>query len=273
MNPSSNPSSGSNPAPAPISAVPSLEVPHPSSPAWLTAAQRGAMTGSSIPASVPPRAGTPLPPASADDAEKNVVEVKKNEKILIAGREEIEKITKQRKLKFSDLITVKPAASLSGSGMSKIISPRIFYVFHSHPAPGSAAPAGPSGGWPYELILVRHGQSEGNLAVSRSEKGDLSSYTPEFKNKHSSSYRLTDKGVKQAKVTGEWIRENIGDQFDRYYTSEYVRAMETAAHLGLPNAQWYTEIVLRERDKGTILRICRRNCSPTSFLFSRRPHG
>jgi phosphohistidine phosphatase SixA len=62
---------------------------------------------------------------------------------------------------------------------------------------------------------------------------------------------LTDKGIKQAKVTGEWIRENIGDQFDRYYTSEYVRAMETGAHLGLPNAKWYTEIVLRERDKGT----------------------
>jgi hypothetical protein len=65
--------------------------------------------------------------------------------------------------------------------------------------------------WPYELILVRHGQSvsrntklkhykipkEGNEAVSRSKKGDLSAYIPEFKNKHSSAYRLTDKGVEQ----------------------------------------------------------------------------
>jgi len=74
--------------------------------------------------------------------------------------------------------------------------------------------------------------------VSRSETGDLSAYTPEFKKKHSSTYRLTDKGVEQAKVTGAWIRENIGDTFDRYYTSEYVRAMETAAYLGLPNARW-----------------------------------
>jgi len=106
------------------------------------------------------------------------------------------------------------------------------------------------GAWPYELVLVRHGQSEGNEAVSRSKKGDLSAYTPEFKNKHSSNYRLTDKGVEQAKVAGKWIRDNISDHFDRYYTSEYVRAMETAALLDLPDAKWYTEIMLRERDKG-----------------------
>jgi NAD+ kinase len=106
------------------------------------------------------------------------------------------------------------------------------------------------GEWPLELVLVRHGQSEGNLAQARSKKGDLSSYTPEFKAKHSSAYRLTDQGVMQAKAAGEWIKENIGDSFDRYYTSEYVRAMETAALLDLPQAKWYTEIVLRERDKG-----------------------
>eukprot|EP01114_Cavostelium_apophysatum_P016733 TRINITY_DN4817_c0_g1_i1.p1 TRINITY_DN4817_c0_g1~~TRINITY_DN4817_c0_g1_i1.p1 ORF type:complete len:353 (+),score=45.77 TRINITY_DN4817_c0_g1_i1:44-1060(+) len=108
------------------------------------------------------------------------------------------------------------------------------------------------GAWPMELILVRHGQSEGNEAVARSKKGDLSAYTPDFKKKHSSSYRLTDKGVEQAKVAGKWIKENISENFDRYYTSEYVRAMETASLLGLPNAKWYTEIVLRERDKGLL---------------------
>eukprot|EP00027_Filamoeba_sp_ATCC50430_P007973 CAMPEP_0168547362 /NCGR_PEP_ID=MMETSP0413-20121227/3993_1 /TAXON_ID=136452 /ORGANISM="Filamoeba nolandi, Strain NC-AS-23-1" /LENGTH=391 /DNA_ID=CAMNT_0008577605 /DNA_START=63 /DNA_END=1238 /DNA_ORIENTATION=+ len=106
--------------------------------------------------------------------------------------------------------------------------------------------------WPFELILVRHGQSEGNEAVARSKRGDLSAYTPEFRKKHSSSYRLTDKGIEQAKVAGKWIRENIGDRFDRYYTSEYVRAMESASLLGLPDAKWYTEIVLRERDKGLL---------------------
>eukprot|EP01113_Clastostelium_recurvatum_P032405 TRINITY_DN4166_c0_g1_i1.p1 TRINITY_DN4166_c0_g1~~TRINITY_DN4166_c0_g1_i1.p1 ORF type:complete len:346 (-),score=81.51 TRINITY_DN4166_c0_g1_i1:25-1062(-) len=113
-------------------------------------------------------------------------------------------------------------------------------------------PPAPHDAWPYELVLVRHGQSEGNEAQSRSKKGDLSAYTPEFKKKHSSVYRLTDKGIAQAKVAGSWIKENIGEKFDRYYTSEYVRAMETAALLELPGAKWYTEIVLRERDKGQL---------------------
>jgi NAD+ kinase len=104
---------------------------------------------------------------------------------------------------------------------------------------------------PYELVLVRHGESEGNLAQSRSKQGDMSAYTPEFRKKHSSSYRLTDKGIMQAKLAGQWIRQHTyGGRFDRYYTSEYVRAMETASLLDLPDAQWYTEIVLRERDKG-----------------------
>ncbi|KAN0031851.1 hypothetical protein ACTFIV_005718 [Dictyostelium citrinum] len=104
--------------------------------------------------------------------------------------------------------------------------------------------------WPYELVLVRHGQSEGNEAQARSKRGDLSAYTEEFKKKHSSVYRLTDKGVLQAKIAGKWVRENISEVFDRYYTSEYVRAMETASLLGLPDANWLTEIQLRERDKG-----------------------
>jgi hypothetical protein len=93
---------------------------HPSSPAWLTAAQRETMSGSSIPATVPPRTPTPVHHStqiSAEDAEKNAVEVKKNEKILIAGREEIEKITKQRKLKFSDLITIKPTGPQANASM------------------------------------------------------------------------------------------------------------------------------------------------------------
>ncbi|GAM17271.1 hypothetical protein SAMD00019534_004460 [Acytostelium subglobosum LB1] len=108
----------------------------------------------------------------------------------------------------------------------------------------------PAFDWPYELVLVRHGQSEGNEAQARSKRGDLSAYTPEFKKKHSSTYRLTDKGILQAHAAGKWIRENIAQVFDRYYTSEYVRAMETAALLGMDDAQWLTEIQLRERDKG-----------------------
>jgi len=34
---------------------------------------------------------------------------------------------------------------------------------------------------------------------------------------------LTDLGREQAIKAGEWIRENIGGRFDRYYCSEFAR--------------------------------------------------
>lgn len=104
-----------------------------------------------------------------------------------------------------------------------------------------------------ELILVRHGQSEGNVARARSVSGDHSYYSGEFMRRHSSLWRLTDKGQQQARVAGEWIRNNCindGKQFERYYTSEYLRAMETAALLSIPNSVWYGDMCLRERDWG-----------------------
>lgn len=105
---------------------------------------------------------------------------------------------------------------------------------------------------PIDLVLVRHGQSEGNIANKRSVKGDHSAFTPDFLKRHSASWRLSDLGIEQAKAAGEWIKKNIGEEFDRYYTSEYIRALETAGHLALPNARWYRELYLRERDWGDL---------------------
>lgn len=104
------------------------------------------------------------------------------------------------------------------------------------------------------LILVRHGQSEGNVARHRSlVHGDHSYYTPEFTNRHSSTWLLTNKGREQAKAAGEWIKKNLSDvRIDRHYTSEYLRAMETAALLELPGAIWFAETFLRERDFGVL---------------------
>jgi len=105
---------------------------------------------------------------------------------------------------------------------------------------------------PVDLVLVRHGESEGNLADRMAEEGDGSAYTPAFRARHSSLYRLTDLGREQARWAGEWIRETLGEDFDRHLTSEYVRAMETAALLGLPHALWQAELYLRERDAGSL---------------------
>lgn len=101
---------------------------------------------------------------------------------------------------------------------------------------------------PIDIIFVRHGQSEGNKANKASRKGDNHFFTPEFREKHSHDFRLTDRGIRQAKSAGEWLIANVPMPLDRCYYSSYVRAMETAGHLGLPIACWREEFHLRERD-------------------------
>lgn len=102
---------------------------------------------------------------------------------------------------------------------------------------------------PLDLILVRHGQSEGNVAVKASRKGDNSLFTPEHLNRHSRTFRLTDLGIEQAKKAGDWLKANVTLPLDRYYVSDFIRAKETAAYLGLIGAEWRVEYQLRERDK------------------------
>ena len=102
---------------------------------------------------------------------------------------------------------------------------------------------------PVDIILVRHGQSEGNVANKASRKGDNSFFTPQFRNRHSRAFRLTDKGIRQAKTAGKWLVKNVEMPLDRFYVSDYVRAKETAAYLGLPQAEWRPEYQLRERDR------------------------
>jgi len=103
---------------------------------------------------------------------------------------------------------------------------------------------------PLDLVLVRHGESEGNIANRLSRSGDDSAFTDEFKQRHSSLWRLSDVGIRQAKAARQWIEENIGPKFGRRYTSEWLRAIETAYHLGLLGLPWYVEFYLRERDQG-----------------------
>lgn len=104
---------------------------------------------------------------------------------------------------------------------------------------------------PIDLVLVRHGQSEGNAAKRLSEKGDHSAFTEKFLKRHSASFRLTELGKKQADMAGTWIRNEFPN-FDKFFVSEYLRAMETAAHLALPDAEWRTDFYLTERDWGDL---------------------
>src|SRR6476469_2760454 len=101
---------------------------------------------------------------------------------------------------------------------------------------------------PIDLVLVRHGESEGNVIFRKAAAGDHSHVNEAFLNRHSSRWRLTDLGVRQAHAAGRWLRQNVAEAVDRYYVSEYLRAMETAGHLGFHPARWHSEFFLRERD-------------------------
>ncbi|HXV26886.1 MAG TPA: histidine phosphatase family protein [Candidatus Paceibacterota bacterium] len=101
---------------------------------------------------------------------------------------------------------------------------------------------------PIDLILVRHGESEGNVANRASRGGDHCFFTDEHRGRHSREFRLTDRGIVQAKAAGEWIRKNVPLPLDRFYVSDYIRAKETAYLLDLPDALWRSEFHLRERD-------------------------
>ena len=105
---------------------------------------------------------------------------------------------------------------------------------------------------PIDLVLVRHGASEGNMAFAQGRKGNNSLFTPRFMETHESRWRLTAEGKRQVTITGKWIRQNISYHFGRYLTSEYVRALETAALLELPHSNWERNVFLRERNFGRL---------------------
>ena len=103
---------------------------------------------------------------------------------------------------------------------------------------------------PVDLVIVRHGQSEANMMIEMTKRGDLSAQDAMYEAKRHDSYmRLTDKGRSQARMVGKWLRENA-PQFDAFYCSQYVRTKETAAEMGLPHAEWTCDLMIRERDQG-----------------------
>lgn len=106
---------------------------------------------------------------------------------------------------------------------------------------------------PKNLFLLRHGESVGNVAVKKSKNNDDSDFTDDFMSRHSKTWHLTEKGIWQAKQARSWLIENNLARFDHYYVSPYYRAIQTAAHLDLPNARWHRpKITLRERDRGIL---------------------
>lgn len=94
-------------------------------------------------------------------------------------------------------------------------------------------------GWPKLLVLVRHAESEGNV-LSQSERAKYETSTH--------AYKLTERGQKQAEITGQFLRERFG-KFNIYYVSYYRRSKETMAIM-YPDARVYEDPRLAEGQRG-----------------------
>ncbi len=73
-------------------------------------------------------------------------------------------------------------------------------------------------------------------------------FTPEFRARHTGTWRLSDRGIEQTNTARDWFRNNELQHFDRYTVSSYTRACETAGLLELPEADWRIEYYLRKRE-------------------------
>lgn len=110
---------------------------------------------------------------------------------------------------------------------------------------------------PNHLVLVRHGESEGNLVRSEFKHGITTHLTPEFRARPAHEWRLTPAGVKQAQEAGRQIEDRVLKRwgltgFSRYLYSPHRRTRETAAQLGLHGARWRLNRLLREREWGEL---------------------
>lgn len=93
--------------------------------------------------------------------------------------------------------------------------------------------------WPATLVLVRHGESEGNIrSVEERAACEVSTH----------DYPLTPRGREQARITGEYLRRRFGT-FDAYYTSYYRRSKETMGIM-FPEAKQYEDSRLAEAQRG-----------------------
>jgi broad specificity phosphatase PhoE len=110
-------------------------------------------------------------------------------------------------------------------------------------------------GWPQELLLIRHGQSAGNVAR---EAAMASGALVIEIDSRDCDVPLSALGERQSAALGRWLARN-DRPFDDVLSSPYVRAQETAA-IALRAANWSNVPVtvderLREKEFGVLDRL------------------
>jgi len=76
--------------------------------------------------------------------------------------------------------------------------------------------------WPSHLVIVRHGQSERNVAKDSAKRAELDSFGSGLRDMDT---QLTQKGFEQARSVGDHLATQY--RFDVLYSSPYLRAMQT----------------------------------------------
>lgn len=98
---------------------------------------------------------------------------------------------------------------------------------------------------PKRIILMRHGESEGNADKRRLEE------EPDYK------HRLTELGVDQALAAGEKIRSIVGDEPVHAYVSPWQRTRQTFAEVrpALNIVKVYEDPRIREQEWGHLREV------------------
>lgn len=107
-----------------------------------------------------------------------------------------------------------------------------------------------------ELLLVRHGQSTGNLAARRAESAGVETIEADVRD---ADVPLSDTGRQQAEALGGWLASLPADERpDAAWSSPFLRARDTAA-IALERADLALPIRiderLRDRDLGVTDRL------------------
>ncbi len=106
-----------------------------------------------------------------------------------------------------------------------------------------------------DLILIRHEEADGNVAMVRSKFfGDSSAFTEELRMKSSHDWRLTTNGRERATRLAGWVKNTLPIDQLRLIVSPSSRAIETA-ELILPGLTWKVMKGARGRLWGGIERL------------------
>lgn len=95
--------------------------------------------------------------------------------------------------------------------------------------------------WPNLLVIVRHGQSERNVAKEQAKAGNSSVWASGVRDVDTP---LTSLGVQQAITTGQFLRDRY--KFDVIFSSPYMRTLQTSQHIAEQLAA-VPRIILEER--------------------------